>query len=510
VPVIADFGIIALADGHGFRRVDVRHVDAERERQFRDEFLGTPVDLDGQAPMGRAIRTGAPAIIEALPAVSRHRTHGDAYAHVRVLGGRSLLSVPLVANGNLVGAMLFGYSSERRYTGADIPLTLDIARRVAIAVERARTYDAERRIAETLQRSLLPHDLPDLPTISLSSLYLPGGRAEVGGDWYDVVPLSEGRLGVVIGDVAGHGVRAAAVMGQLRNALRAFAGEGYAPAAMVQRLNRFVFDNGPADMATLCFAVVDPANGSVLSVSAGHPPLLIVAAEGEPRFLEGVGGPPIGVDPRVRYRTVESTLHPGDTIVLYTDGLIERRRESLDSGFARLRDAAAAVPYPTELDAVCDHLTSTLLADSADGAADDVAVLAVRYLGAAPQRFRWRRPARASELAPLRRALARWLEAVDVAAEDVKLFTVGASEAMTNAVEHAYEKREGWVEIEGYREHDDVVVIVRDGGRWRAKARGGGGRGLGLIGRLMDEFELRRSDQGTEVWMRRTARGSGT
>jgi anti-sigma regulatory factor (Ser/Thr protein kinase) len=190
---------------------------------------------------------------------------------------------------------------------------------------------------------------------------------------------------------------------------------------------------------------------------------------------------------------------------MYTDGLIERRRESLDVGLQRLLDAVEDAPRPADLDRMCDHLTATLLPE--DGAEDDVAVLTVRYVGNAPGAFRWRRPAHATELGTMRRVMSAWLEAAGIAREDINLISVAVSEAATNSIEHAYGKQEGWVEIEARREGDDVVVSVRDGGRWRPKARGGGGRGLGLIGRLMDEFELRRTDQGTEVLMRRSARG---
>jgi PAS domain S-box-containing protein len=506
VPVIADFGVVVLGDRGRFRRVDVRHVDRDVERSFRDVYIGELVDIDSQMPVARAMRTGAPVIIETLPAPSRNRNNPDAFEPVRALGATSLLAVPLRNDGTIVGGLVFGYTvSGRHYSATDVPLTLDIARRLTLAVERARTYVAERRTAETLQRSLLPDELPDLPTVGLCARYIPGERAEVGGDWYDVVPLSGGRLGVVIGDVAGHGVRAAAVMGQLRNALRAFAGEGYAPSALVERLNRFVFENGPSDMATLCYAVVDPTNGTFQAVSAGHPPPVVVTADGVTRWLHGVGGPPIGADSRSHYRASENVLAPGDTVVLYTDGLIERRRESLDVGLQRLLDAVAAAPRPADLGRACDHLTATLLPEG--GADDDVAILTVRYVGNSPGAFRWRRPARASELGTMRRIMSAWLETAGVPRDDIALIAVAVSEAATNSIEHAYGKQEGWVEIEASRDADDVVIAVRDGGRWRPKAQSGGGRGLGLIGRLMDEFELRRTDQGTEIMMRRSARG---
>jgi GAF domain-containing protein/anti-sigma regulatory factor (Ser/Thr protein kinase) len=505
IPVIADYGVVVLGERRRFHRVDVRHVDRAVERAFRDQFMDALVDLDGQEPVARAMRSGAPVIIESVPTASRGRGDDDAFAPARALGAVSVLAVPLRNNGTIVGGMVFGYaSSGRHYSVNDVPLALDIARRVALAVDRARVFDAERRTAETLQRSLLPEELPDLPTVGLCARYIPGGRAEVGGDWYDVVRLSGGRLGVVIGDVAGHGVRAAAVMGQLRNALRAFGGEGYAPAALVERLNRFVFENGPNDMATLCYAVVDPTNGSFQAVSAGHPPPVVVGTAGAVRWLHGVGGPPIGADERSRYRVSETVLEAGDTVIMYTDGLIERRRESLDVGLQRMLDAAASAPRPADLDRTCDHLIAELLPDGV--AEDDVAVLTVRYVGSAPGAFRWRRPARATELSTMRRVMSAWLETAGVARDDITLIAVAVSEAATNSIEHAYGKREGWLEIEARRDADDVVIAVRDGGRWRPKAQSGGGRGLGLIGRLMDEFELRRTDQGTEVMMRKNAR----
>jgi anti-sigma regulatory factor (Ser/Thr protein kinase) len=332
-----------------------------------------------------------------------------------------------------------------------------------------------------------------------------------------VVALGHGNLAFVIGDVAGHGVRAAAVMGQLRNALRVFASEGYGPTAMVERLNRFVFENGPHDMATLSYAVLDPATGECAVVAAGHPPALLLHGadgrgddaggpeSGAVDWLHGVGGPPVGAALRSRYRATQAKLAPGDTILLYTDGLIERRRESLDVGLERLRTATASAPAGADLDTLCDHVTAAMLPEG--GSEDDVAVLAVRYLGNAPSAFRWRRPARASELSVMRRVMTSWLESAGVDRDDVALIAVAVSEAVTNSIEHAYGRHEGWVEIEARQEEGAVELVVRDGGRWRPKALGSGGRGLGLIGRLMDEFELRRAEQGTEVWMRKATRG---
>jgi PAS domain S-box-containing protein len=384
VPSLADFAYVALGEQRRYRRVDIRHVEREREQAFRDEHLGVQLDLGDQSPSARAMRSGEPVIIESLPATSRNATTADALRPLRSLAATSVLAVPLQSDASVLGALVLGYGpSGRRYTAGDVPLALDIARRVSGAVDRARTYVAERRIAETLQRSLLPAELPEFPDLGLCARYLPGERAEVGGDWYDVVPFTDGRVALVIGDVAGHGVRSAAVMGQLRNGLRAFASEGYEPTRLVERLNRFVFENGPDDMATLCYAVVDPRHGSYISVSAGHPPPLVLAADGAVRWLDLVGGPPVGAAPRSRYRAATCDLTPGDTVVMYTDGLVERRRESLDVGLARLQAALESVPRPADLARLCDEVTAALVPD---GGADDVALLTVRYFGPPPAR----------------------------------------------------------------------------------------------------------------------------
>jgi anti-sigma regulatory factor (Ser/Thr protein kinase) len=355
---------------------------------------------------------------------------------------------------------------------------------------------------------MLPEALPDVPGLAFCARYLPGGRADVGGDWYDVVTLAAGRYGVVIGDVAGHGVRAAAVMGQLRHALRAFAADGNDPAQVIARLNRYMFEQGPLDMATLCYGVLDPARSRLEIALAGHVPPLVLRSDGSAELLVTRPAPPVGADPNSRYTTTAIDLEAGTSIVFYTDGLVERRGEALDAGFARLTEVVRFAP--ASLDRVCDIVLERMLRGHQP--ADDVAVLGVRYVGTTRGRLRVRRPAVAAELGPLRRIAAAWLEAAGVSADDIGSILVAMSEAATNAIEHAYGAREGWFEVEA--EIDDagaVALTVRDNGRWRPKAPGGGGRGLTLMGRLMDEFELRRLPHGTEVWMRRLPReGSET
>jgi GAF domain-containing protein/anti-sigma regulatory factor (Ser/Thr protein kinase) len=428
----------------------------------------------------------------------------DASASIaRAFGSRNpivadeLLCVPLMGVDEVHGVLALTYTTPGRcYTAGDLPLALDIARRATFGIERARAFDQERRVAEALQRSMLPDELPDVEGVSFCARYLPGGEIDVGGDWYDVVALGGCRFGVVIGDVAGHGVRAATVMGQLRHALRAFASEGYAPADVVARLNRFAFEQGPVDMATLCYGVLDVAAATLEYASAGHLPLLLAYPDHALEFTAGPHAPPIGVDPDSQYEATTLKLEPGTTVVFYTDGLVERRGESLDRGLDRLADEVRYAAL--ELDQLCDGLLTNLL--ETDRPRDDVAVLGVRFLGArAP--IHLRRPARATELAPMRRHLSAWLEAAGVPTSEIPDVAVAVTEAATNAIEHAYVHGPGWFEVVAEVSGEVLTVRVRDMGQWRPKVRGTGGRGLDLIARLMDRFEVRRDNGGTEVWM---------
>ena len=342
-----------------------------------------------------------------------------------------------------------------------------------------------------------PTSFPTSKASRSARRYLPGGEIDVGGDWYDVVALGGGRFGVVIGDVAGHGVRAATVMGQFRHALRAFAAEGYAPADVVARLNRFAFEQGPVDMATLCYGVLDVAAATLEYASAGHLPLLLAYPDHATRVHRPARTRRRSASiPTAEYEATTLKLEPGTTVVFYTDGLVERRGESLDRGLDRLADEVRYAAL--ELDQLCDGLLTNLL--ETDRPRDDVAVLGVRFLGArAP--IHLRRPARATELAPMRRHLSAWLEAAGVPTSEIPDVAVAVTEAATNAIEHAYVHGPGWFEVAADVSGEVVTVRVRDMGQWRPKVRGTGGRGLDLIARLMDRFEVRRDDGGTEVWM---------
>ena len=248
--------------------------------------------------------------------------------------------------------------------------------RVLAAQDRTRAI-REYEVAAILRRSLLPERLPEIPNLSLAAAYLPAdGELGVGGDWYDVIPVPNGCIGVAIGDVIGHGVNAAAVMGQLRSALRAYALESHPPAAVIERLHDFVAASDSPGMAgTLLFLVYEPSTGRASWVSAGHPPPLLVSPRGESRFLEGGKSTPLGVPPPQRVRETSVVLERNSTVLLYTDGLVERRGEPLDEMLTRLSGLVA--DGPREAEPLCEHVLAQRRNEGP--LADDVALLVLRF-----------------------------------------------------------------------------------------------------------------------------------
>ena len=222
---------------------------------------------------------------------------------------------------------------------AIIGATLEGLRRAAEEVEHV----AE--VAETLQRSLLPERLPELPGLSIAARYVAGSAdAQVGGDWYDVIALRDGHAGVAIGDVVGHGLDAAARMARLQNALRAYALEGLRPSLVLERMNGFAREVSGGPMATLLYGVVDPDEGRLRLATAGHPPVLVIGPSGDAYFAEGPAGSPLGVVPFPSYEESTIPLVPGSTVLLYTDGLVERPEAPLDEGLEWLRGFAVRGP----------------------------------------------------------------------------------------------------------------------------------------------------------------------
>lgn len=419
----------------------------------------------------------------------------------------SLLVVPLVSSGELVGLLYLGAPAERRFGGEDLELLALAGERVAIAIDHAQRYAHGRELVEILQRSLLPERLPTHPRLELAARYLPSGlAAQVGGDWYDALVLGGERIGVMIGDVVGHGVRAATTMGELRNALRAFAIEGHAPGDALHQLERVVHTTfGPGMVATVLFLIIDPGAGMVTLASAGHPPPALLDVDGSVRFLEPEPFPPLGVDGHAVTIERSYPIAAGDTLLLFTDGLVERRREPIDVGLQRLRDALH--DGPGDVEELCDHVLARTLGDHP--AQDDVAVLAVRLLAGLPGQLEMTLPATAESIPIARHRLRAWLEA---AAAEIDLVVVrdlelACSEACTNAVRHAYGPADATFSLHAQLADAEVVLEVRDHGRWREPRGRHGGRGLPLIHAVCDAVEIERRTDGTRVRMRRALRG---
>jgi anti-sigma regulatory factor (Ser/Thr protein kinase)/putative methionine-R-sulfoxide reductase with GAF domain len=417
---------------------------------------------------------------------------------LRMKGVRSLLGVPLLVEGAALGVLHVGTVTPREFTSADAALLQLAAAQAAPAIDRARLFEAldrEHRNAVALQRSLLPDRLPDLAGIEAAGRYLPA-RDEVGGDWYDVIDLPGGLVGLGIGDVAGHGLRAAALMGQLRTGLRAYALEGHSPGETLKRLDHLLQTITGGGMATAAYAVVDPDEGTLRYASAGHPPPVVVRGGEEASLLGVKAAPPLGTLPFAVYHEAEATLAPGDTILLYTDGLVERRREPLTDGIERLRALAAVA---VTADQLCHRITDRLVPP--DGGDDDIAIVALRILPLEAE-MTVRLAADPQVLARMRRTLGRWLAAHGAQPGEVAAITLACGEACSNAIEHAYAPGPATFEVQAAHAEGLVTLTVRDTGRWRAPRGPHRGRGLKIIAAAVDELDLRTTDAGTEVVMR--------
>lgn len=364
----------------------------------------------------------------------------------------------------------------------------------------AREVEHVAAVAETLQRSLLPERLPELPGLEASARYVAGAAdAQVGGDWYDLIALRDGHAAIAIGDVVGHGLDAAARMARLQNALRAYALEGLRPSLVLERMNAFAREVSGGPMATLMFGVLDPDDGRLRLATAGHPPPLVILPDDEAYFAEGPAGSPLGVVPFPTYEETTIPLVPGATVLLYTDGLVERPHVSLNEGLEWLREFASG-GHGTP-----DELCGTLLRERFAGAPprDDVALLAVRVEPVSLERTELTLRAEPESLAQMRRALTRWLRAVGATDTEAYETLVATGEACANAVAHAYPPGEASYVVEALRTDDGLEIRVRDFGAWRPPRAGSQGRGLMLIEQLMDDVDIDRGRAGTIVKMKR-------
>jgi serine phosphatase RsbU (regulator of sigma subunit)/anti-sigma regulatory factor (Ser/Thr protein kinase) len=414
---------------------------------------------------------------------------------LREKGIRSLLGVPLLVTGRVLGVLHVGSLTPRIFTDDDRELLQLAADRAAIAIEHSQLFE-QRRIAETLQRHLLPQELPAVAGLDLACRYLPAAGASLGGDWYDVFELPGGRVVLAVGDVVGHGMVAAAVMAQLRTAVRAYAAEGHPPATVVESVNRLMWTLGPTSMTTLAYTVLDPAEEALEVVVAGHPPALVVSPGGAARYLPLHGGMALGASQASSYRSQSVPFPAGDTLVLYTDGLVERRGESIDDGLERLRALAERIDGA---EALCAQAIDRMVDDEPP---DDVAIVAAR-LPPLTDDLRTIWPARPESLVAVRHLLRRWLRAHGASEHEAYDILVACQEACANAVEHAYGPGRAHFEVDASHRAARIRVTVRDRGRWREPRGTHRGRGIGLMRSLMQHVEVDHGADGTVVVLER-------
>ncbi|MFC7532077.1 SpoIIE family protein phosphatase [Actinoplanes sp. GCM10030250] len=414
--------------------------------------------------------------------------------------------LPLTVRGRVLGTLALRMAPDRRDAAAERLFLADLADRAGLALENARLYEQERAIARTLQRSLLAADVPGGdPRFAVETYYQAAAQdLEVGGDWFDAFLITSNKLAVVVGDVVGRGIDAATTMGQLRSAIRALASAEHGPARLLEQLDRFCERVDSARMATVVYAEVDLLSSELSYACAGHLPPLLHEPAGSPQYLLQARSAPLGSRAGDRRRTEHRVrLSAGSRLLLYTDGLVERRTRPIDRGFEIL-----AREYARRGDAPLKGLTGGL-ADTMVGRdhADDVCLLCLtlgteerleRSIGADPL-----------QIALLRADLRGWLIGHSVDTDCVNAVLLACSEAVANAIEHGYRDDPfGVVDVAATVSADAVEVRVTDRGSWRGPGTDlVRGRGLQLIEDSMDEVFFDRGE-GTTVTMRRHREGA--
>jgi serine phosphatase RsbU (regulator of sigma subunit)/anti-sigma regulatory factor (Ser/Thr protein kinase) len=508
VPRFADYASLEIPDS-AEPVVALAHRDPEMLHVLRLLREGHRLERDDAHSISRAAAGEAQLISRITPDTLHEYAREDESVELLTrLGPRSHIAVPVDVLGDR-GALLVGLSDETRrpYTDHELELAQEIALRAGALLGRALAREDERSVAVRLQEVLLPEALPVHPSLQVAARYQSGSaQLQVGGDWYDAFMLSGGRIAFSVGDVVGHGLEAAAAMGRLRVALAALALNSEAPAEVVTRLDEFSCGVGGVDFATVCYALLDSATGVVRYAAAGHPPLLVVSADGQTQWLSGGRSAPLGIERDESIRPEAAcTLQPGDLVIAYSDGLIERRGESIDGGLERL-EAQARTLFASPVDDVCRRLIETLVTGASND--DDVVVLCLRFSPVTAANFHRVMPARPEELAPTRAALGAWITEHHPSA-NLEDLLIATGEALANAVEHAYDDpSQGVVRLTVAANFDGGLdVEVRDHGRWRAGQTDDRGHGTRIMSQLADEFSRHTGDEGTTVSFTMPARG---
>jgi anti-sigma regulatory factor (Ser/Thr protein kinase)/putative methionine-R-sulfoxide reductase with GAF domain len=512
-PALSELGLDELLDELLERIRDALHVDtaaillldSETNELVARAAKGIEEEVESgvRVPLGHGFagRIAAGRIAIFMPEVQTADIHNPI---LREKGIRSMLGVPLIVESELIGVLHIGTLTPREFGQRDLAVLQLAAARAAPGIERARLFSAfehEHRVAMLLQRSLLPRALPEAVGIGVAARYLPA-RDEVGGDWYDVIELTRGLVGLVIGDVVGHGLRAAALMGQLRTALHAYAEEGHGPSLTLELVDRFVQSLGEYAMATASYAIFDPETSRLRIATAGHPPPIVISERGA-RVLEVTPGAPLGGFPYGTCPEQEFSLETGEIVFLYTDGLVERRGIPLTESIEKL---AFALTSARSAERACQVAINEMVPE--EGLADDVAIVAMQSTRI-PEQLRLDLPADPTVLSGTRRLLRRWLREHGAEEPVLSELALAANEACANAIEHAYAPGPASFQLHASIEAEEdpdaatVVITVTDVGQWRPPRGEDRGRGLTIIETAVDDFEVNTSGTGTEVIMRR-------
>ncbi|MER6999798.1 SpoIIE family protein phosphatase [Streptomyces sp. NPDC000410] len=527
---LAVFGVegdrLRVLGHHGYDRTD--------EGPFAD------MPLDTEYPAAEVIRTGRALYV---PSPEEYRLRYPLlWPVIERFGRHSWAFLPLIVAGRTMGTWMAAFSHPVAFSPDERSVLTTVARMLAQALARAGVAENERELSLGLQRSMMPTLGPGIPGMSVAARYVPtGGGLQVGGDWYDLIPLPNGRIALVIGDVQGHDVRAAGLMGQLRIALRAYASEGHRPDAVLARASRFLvglheyaeteaYDdgdvveragpyNGPR-FATCLYLECDPATGTLDIARAGHPDPAIRMADGTVILRPTDGGLPLGIDPDSDYPTTRIMLEPGETIMMCTDGLLETGGHDLESGWARIRtvlEEHRAEGDSLELEKLADalvqavhgptsHYTTGPLADRRE---DDIAVLLLSRHGRPPRRAPRRTVLAVAQAEPERIATARhqvrellhdWADE-----EQVDSAVLMVSEMVTNVLVHT--DGDALLVAEAAGEHgsrrlrvevsdaSDELPHKRRPGEWASS-----GRGLLLMEMLADVWGVDPRGTGKSIW----------
>ncbi|MFE7795140.1 SpoIIE family protein phosphatase [Streptomyces sp. NPDC057460] len=514
VPELADFVLVDLleatvrgeepAPGPVGGQVLLRRSGISSIHEDASEALyavGEAVAFHPGTPQVRCLATGQSVLVRRLETDEWYASDPQTAEKAREVGAHSLMVVPLRARGITLGVAVFGRNRDSQpYDQGDLALAEDFSSRAAVCVDNARRYTREHNTALTLQRSLLPHEVPDYPAVETAHRYLPAAaHAGAGGDWFDVLPLSGARVALVVGDVTGHGLHAAAVMGRLRTAVYTLTDLDLDPDEVLTHLDDLVIrltqEDPDCEGATCLYAVYDPISRVCTFARAGHPPPALVQPDGAVEFCEDIPpGPPLGLG-GLPFETAERKLAQGTLLALYTDGLIEAAEQDAEIGLERL---ARTVADPSRsLEQLCESVEASVVPERRS---DDAALLLARTRALAADRVAsWELPADPAQVARARDLTTRQL--ADWDAEPLAFTTeLIVSELVTNAIRYA----RGPIALRLI--HAEALICeVSDGSLnaphlRRARVHDEGGRGLFLVAQLASRWGTRYGRDGKTIW----------